>query len=312
MNLKESLIKEMIKGGYYEHKDGRKVWEAADRSLLYVKPQQARAFLNLTAHPRYKKTVIDIETSLLSQYSKKFMENVKEPFNLIDMGCADGIKSKAFIQGLNGVGKIRFMPVNLNELLVNLTLKEVKSSKFPNVSEYKPKISSLQSLDEIAGIAKNNTYKKNVILLLGSVLASYDIHSYLFNLSQSMFRGDRLIIGNSIRTGERFEHLENYTHPSFKQWFGHTIKELGFKEDEVEYDARFANGRVEIFYKVKKERVVNGKKNKIELKKGDEIIVGILYKYYQKELENFCKMYFREVYLVTDPEKEYALVLCKK
>lgn len=312
MNLKESLIKEMVKRGYHEHKSGKKTWEAANRSLLYVKPTQAKAFLNLTAHPRYKKTVIDIETDLLNKHAKKFMDNVREPFNLIDMGCADGTKSKAFIQGLQNTGKMRYMPVNLNEYLVDLTLKEIKKSKFPNVTEYKPKTASLESLDEVASIAKNNTYKKNVILLLGSVLASYDIHAYLFNLSQAMFKGDRLIIGNAIRTGQRFQNIKNYKHPAFQTWLGHTVKELGLKDNEVTYDARFANGRVEIFYTLTKDKKLTSKKHAIELKKGDEIIVGILYKYYQKELLKFCKMYFREVQLVTDPEKEYALVLCKK
>lgn len=312
MNLKESLLKEMVRRGYHEHKNGRKTWEAANRSLLYITPSQAKAFLNLAAHPRYKKTVIDIETDLLKKHAKKFMENVREPFNLIDMGCTDGSKATAFIQGLENKGTLRYMPVSLNKQLLNLTLKNIRKEKFSNIKEYKTKKASLESLDEVASIAKNNKYRKNVILLLGSILASYDIHAYLFNLSQAMFRGDRLIIGNGIRTGERFQNIKNYTHPAFNNWLHHVVKEMGIKPDEADYNARFANGRVEMYYTVTKDKKVKGKKHTIDLKEGDEIIAGILYKYYQKELLKFCKMYFREVELVTDPDKEYALVMCKK
>ena len=98
----------------------------------------------------------------------------------------------------------------------------------------------------------------------------------------------------------------------FNEWTINIVKEIGFQENEVEFGARFANSRVEIFYKIKKDKELSYKNMKIEFKKDDEVIVGILYKYYEKELEEFCKMYFREVELVKDLENEYALVLCKK
>jgi len=250
MELKERLFRELVKKGYSQLSDGRKVWDVANRSFMYVTKELAEAFLNARAHPRYKEVVIDIEMRLLRENSKMF-DGLDEPFNLIDMGCGDGGKAKVFLELLDGKGRLRFCPVNVNQELVDLALRNVKELNFKNIGEYKPHIACLDNLHEVASIMRNGEYQRNVILLLGSILASFEIHEYLFNLSQAMFKGDLLIIGNGIRTGERFVNIETYKHQLFRDWLGHIIRALGFNDDEVEFDARFANGRVEGFYKVK-------------------------------------------------------------
>ncbi|MEM4271948.1 MAG: L-histidine N(alpha)-methyltransferase, partial [Candidatus Pacearchaeota archaeon] len=124
--------------------------------------------------------------------------------------------------------------------------------------------------------------------------------------------GDFLIIGNGIRTGPRLVSLETYKAKPFDDWFFGVMKGLGFKRNEVEYDARFANSRIEMFYKIKVNKKINYLGHKIEFKKGDQIVVAILYKYYEDELFNYTKRYFRCVKLFKDPENEYALLVCKK
>src|SRR3989344_1587370 len=313
MKLKEFLFKELVKKGYSELKDGRKIWDVANRSILYMTPELVDSFLKLREHPRYQRTIVEIETELLKKNTEKLINgHISSPFNLIDMGCEDGSKAKTFIKALNGKTKVRFCSVNVSEKLASLALKNVEKENFSNVEGCKKIIADFGSLHEIASISRNGKYQKNVVLLLGSILASFDIHEYLFNLSQGMFKGDVLIIGNAIRAGERFVNLENYKSKLFKDWFDHLIKALGFDNEEVSYDARFANGRLEAYYKINKNKKTPYNGKIMEFKKGDEIVVAILYKYYEKELEEFCRMYFREVELVKDEENEYALVLCVK
>jgi uncharacterized SAM-dependent methyltransferase len=313
MELKEQLIRELVKNGYSKNSKGRKVWNIANRSLLYIKPEQASSFLKVRSHPRYRKTIIDIEVELLKKNSEKFVkEIINGPFNLIDMGCGDGTKTKEFIKALGGNGDLRFVPVNSNKGLVELAMKNIQEMKLKNVKDFHPYVSDLNSLHEITGIVRSGEYQKNVILLLGSILASFEIHDYLFNLSRAMFQGDRLIIGNGIRSGERLSNLETYKHPLFKEWLGHTVKELGFRDDEIDYDARFTDGRVEAVYSVKRGKKVSHADLEVEFSEGDEIIAAALYKYYDHELEKVCKRYFGEVQLVKDSENEYALILCVK
>ena len=313
MKMKDVLFEELVKNGYSQLKYGKKVWEAANRSFLYMTPELVKSFLKLRQHPRYVKTITEIETQLLKKHAQSIARGLSGlSFNLIDMGCEDGSKAKALLESVNGKSKVKFCSVNVSRELAEMALKNIKTADFNNVEELEVCIADFKSLYEVVTKIKSLKYKKNVILLLGSILASFEIHDYLFNLSQSMFKEDVLIIGNGIRVGERFVNIENYKGVLFKEWFSHIIKEFGFNFDEVEYDARFENGRLEIFYKIKKNKILNYKRKKIEFKAGDEIVVGILYKYYEKELEEFCRMYFREVELVKDEDNEYALVICKK
>ena len=151
-----------------------------------------------------------------------------------------------------------------------------------------------------------------MIFLLGSTLANFEINDFLFNLSNAMFERDYLVIGNGIRTGQRLVSLETYKAKMFDDWFFELMKGLGFKKNEVEYDARFANSRVECFYKVKVNKKIDYLGNKVEFKKGDQIIVAVLYKYYEKELYEFTRRYFRSVEVIKDPDNEYAILVCKK
>ena len=313
MELKDALFEELIKNGYSQLKDGRNVWDVANRSLLYMTPGLVKSFLKLRRHPRYVKTIIEIETELLKKHSQSITKDLLNiNFNLIDMGCEDGSKAMILIDSLKGKGNCSFCSVNVSKELADMALKNIMNSKLKNVLECRSVIADFRSLDQVVTMVKNKKFSKNVILLLGSILASFELHDYLFNLSQAMYKGDFLVIGNGIRPGERFVNLENYKSALFKEWFDHLIDGFGINIKDVEYDARFANGRLETFYRIKKDIVLTYKGKKVEFKAGDELVVAILYKYYEKELEEFCKMYFREVELVKDEANEYALVICKK
>ncbi len=143
-------------------------------------------------------------------------------------------------------------------------------------------------------------------------MASFEVTDFLFTLSRTMKRGDVLVIGNGIRTGKRFVGIEKYKHPLFNEWFVHLMSGLGFTPDEVSYDARFAHGRLEFFYKVKQDKIFVSQGKRIKFKAGDEIVVAVQYKYYAAELEKFCKMYFSDVRFFKDKDSEYALILCVK
>ncbi len=312
MKFKEVLLKELVKKGY-EVKENKKVWNLANRSLLYMTPELAKSFLKLNEHPKYKKTVIEIEMDLIKKHAKEFVRCMNnDSYNLIDMGCGNGNKAKIFLEALEGKGKIRYCAVSPSEFLANIALENIKKANFKNVAEYKSYITNLDLLEEISSMVRTSEFKRNVILLFGSILASFEIHEYLFNLSRAMFKEDCLIIGNGIRVGERLVNLDTYTHPLIVEWLNHLIRELGFKQDDGLLGIRFANSRIEGFYKINKDKKINCGEREIEFKRNDEILITVLYKYYESELKEFCSRYFCETSLVKDSDNEYALVFYKK
>jgi uncharacterized SAM-dependent methyltransferase len=313
MEIKRTLLKELIKNGYSKESNSR-VWNIGSRSFLYINKEMAEDFLNLKNNERYKKTIIDAEIQLLKDHSPKFLECIEDcKFNLIDMACSDGEKAKTIITSIPKTTKLRYCPVNVNNYLVKLATDSIKNENFPNVLDHAPRISkNFESLDQIGPALRNNTYQKNVYLLLGSILSSFDINHYLFRLSNSMLPGDIIIIGNAIRVGERFENIETYQQEIFHNWLFHSMKKLGFSNDEVTYEPRFANNRLEAIYHINSNKVISHDKQSLELRKGDKVIVAFQYKYFEFELLKFCKMYFENVELVKDKDNEHALIFCKK
>ncbi len=312
MNIKEEVMKELVKNGYAKDK-GAKVWDIAKRSLWYINENMAKAFLEARKHPRYK-MLIETETKLLKENIRDFIKPLKSSkFNLIDMNCIDGSKVSSIISALPKTTKLRYCPASTNEFLIKLALENVKKENFSNIVDYAPRLNpDCNSLNEIGAALRNSTYQKNVLLFLESAISSFEINDYLFKLSQAMLPGDILIIGNGIRSGPRFTQLETYKHPLFHKWFFHLMKEIGFNENELKVDVNFDNKRLEGYYVLNKDKKITHEEKTIEMKKGDKILVAFQYKLYDNELKDFCKMYFDSVKLVKDKEEEYAIVMCKK
>lgn len=313
MTLKDDLVKQLIKQGSSEV-DGKRVWDISKREFLFRTDKLVDSFLKLRSHPRYKATVIDKELELMKEHSDILIDDIIDgDFNLVDTPCGDGTKAKFFVDLLKDADvSMRYVPVNIDKSLVDLSIKRVQSEGFKHVKDYLPQVASFEGLDETISTIRNSEYQRSVVLLLGSVVASFDINDYLFKLSNAMFKGDYVIIGNGIRSGERLVNLDNYKNELFDSWLKQLPLELGFSEDDIEYDVRFNEMRVELFYKIKKDLDVKSGEKTISLKDGDELLVAFLYKFFEKELEDFCKMYFSEVKVFKDSEEEYALVLCKK
>lgn len=313
MDIKGRIIAELVKNGYAES-NGNRIWNLANRSFLQLTPEMSQAFLDLIKYKPYRENVFNVEVRLFRENLQDFIKHInqEQQFNLIDIGCGDGSKAKELIRALKGKPKIRYCPVSADTYMINIAIANVNQGGFENIAEFLPQVLDYGNLGEISRIIRTKEFRKNVILLHGSILASYEINDYLFNLKNSMSSEDYIIIGNSIRKGERLVGLEKYKDPVFRNWFMHLLKNLGFGEDEVEYDARFNEMRIEGFFKLKKSKKIKYDGKEIEFRKGDEILVAVLYKYYLEELEKFFKMYFSSVKIVKDPEDEYMIALCKK
>jgi len=314
MDVNDLVFKEFVKNGYAK-KNGNKLWDIAQRKFLYLTEEQSKSFLGLRKFDVYRKQIIDREIDLIKENASKIAEDIgDEPFNLVDIYCGDGTKACELIKSLGKDIKIRYCPVNVNEYLVNLASENIKKEGFPNVVEVCPIISDGDpiTLRNLEKKIKTSEFNRNVVLLLGTVLASYEINDYLFEISRNMKKNDYLLIGNGIRTGERLVEIEKYKSKPLNDWFIHLVKELGLEEADVEYDAQFGNSRIEMFYRMKVDKMIENNGKKVELKKGDEILTTVLYKYFEEEFDKFCKMYFSEICLTTDKDEGYALVLCKK
>ncbi len=312
MKVNDLIFRELIGRGY-SIRGKTRIWNLSEPKLLYLTPELTKGFLNLTKFSVYKKKVYDIEVDLLKKNALNILAPFDgRPFNLIDLGCGDGIKAKEFIKSLKGKSKLRYCPVDISDYLINRAIENISAGNFKNVNNFDPNVSDFEHVDNVIALLRNNNYQKNLIFLLGSTLGNFEINDFLFTLSNAMIHRDFLVIGNGIRTGERLVSLETYKNKFFDKWFFEIMRSLGFRKNEVGYSARFAHSRVEFYYKIKVNKKIQHLGKKVEFKKGDEIVIAVLYKYYEDELVESAKRYFRTVDVVKDSENEYALLICKK
>jgi len=314
MELKNELFREFIKNGYATE-DGKKIWNIADRKFLYMNPKLSKSFLDLRSFKFYKEQVINREIALLHANSLKLKKLVgKEPYNLIDVYCGDGKKACEYVNALGDSGDIRYCPTNVHDYLVKLALSNMKKERFSAVKAFVSDTCECngRNLSSYVTKLRNSKYPRNVILLFGSVLSSYEINDYLFHLSRGMLPDDMLLIGNAIRKGTRLVNIDLYKHDIWNQWFSHLLKELGLRRGDYDYGARFGNSRVEMYYTLKTDKKIAHRGKTVSLQRGDEILAAILYKLYPDELMKFCKMYFAHVEIVKDNQNEYAIIICKK
>jgi uncharacterized SAM-dependent methyltransferase len=312
MEAKELILRELVKHGY-SIKGERRIWDISDSKLWFLTPDLGKGFLALGSYAPYRNNVITRELALLKQNAEKIVNKIgKREFNLVEMGSNDGEKAEAFIRALPKDVKLRYAQIGVNEFLLGESEKRIRAINSPNVTEVKPFVSEWENMGTIVDALTKDVYKNNLIFLLGSTLTTREITSTLFNLCCNMHDGDLLVIGNGIRVGERFRSLEKYRHVVFRNWYFHIMKELGFNENEIEYDARFTSARLEMLFRCRTDKTISYKNMKMAFKRGDEVVVGIWYKYYENELVDFCKMYFRDVEVIKDPTGNHALFLCRK
>ncbi|RMD67114.1 hypothetical protein D6817_02505 [Candidatus Pacearchaeota archaeon] len=314
MRFREAVLGELVRNGYSQRKDGVKVWNiASNPDLLYTSDSFVRNYLKLRAHPRYRKVVLSIEKALIKEHAKKVLAGLEnEPCNLIDVGCADGEKFSTFLNALRHSGSFRCCALNASKRLVDLTISNVKKKKLKNVTAYLKFYRTMNEVDCVISEVRSTAYRRNIVLFFGSLLSLFEIHEMLFRISSAMLPGDRLVVGIGIRKGKRLQNLRNYTQKEFRRQFEPAMKEIGFRAGELEYGARFANARVEIFFKVKKARKVKFRGKTLAFNEGDEIVVAYIYKYFPNELKRIFRMYFRKVEMFKDNLEEYALVLSEK
>lgn len=313
MALNEVIFKELVKRGY-SLRGERRVWNISDAKLWFLTPELSQGFIRLKENmPIYRKGILEPELKLLKENAGKIVKSLGDKkFNVIDICTGTGGRAAALIKAIPNEFNLRYGIVTVNPDIIKMARAKVSDVPTEKMSEIKPFLAEVEDLDNILEDMRVGEYQKNVILMLGSRISNYEINEALFNLSTSVSSGDVVILGNGLRKGERLVEINKYKHPLFNEWFVYIMKGLGLKDNEIEFDARFENYRVEILYRMKVDKTIESSGRRVQMKKGDEIVVAVQYKFFESELMDFCKMYFSNVEFIKTPDGEYALIVCRK
>ncbi len=311
--INDLIFKELIKRGYSLEGKTR-VWNIADSKLWYLTPDQAQAFLDLEEKDPKQKMFLKKEVELIkAKFNELFFGSAESKINIVDLGCGDGVKARAFIDSFKDKSLIRYCPIDISEYMVNKTISTFSKMKELNILKLKNNVIDFLDFKKIESSLRQGDFKTNYILLLGGSLENSDAHELLHEIRSSMNESDVLLIGNKLTHPNPEKMVEYYTHNDcINSMLIKTIEQLGLNTKKVKYGARYHGNRIEMYYTINEDIALSSNDKKIDFAKGDKIIVTISYKYDKQSLSELLMMYFSNVQVITTEDGSYALALCKK
>ncbi len=288
-----------------------RVWNVADSKLWYLTPSQAQGFLDLEDNESYRRSITDPETDLLVSHTPGILQKLKgSHYNMIDLGCGDGSKAALLIEKVRDKIQVRYCPIDISSYMVNSAAQAIRALNMGDVLQFHWNISDFENLNNITPLLREGEFQSHLQLLLGNTMGNFDRDDILDGIRQSMNENDVLLIGNGLNTFDEAELVKPYKDHSLDEFLIHVIEQIGLAPDEVEYDARYKNSRVEMYYRVKTTKTVNHLSKSVDFKAGDEILVAISYKFTKDQLDQYLKKFFGNVTIYTDDGQSYALALC--
>lgn len=311
MRVNDLIFKELLKRGY--KLEGKiRVWDVADSKLWYLTPKQAQGFLDLSKTDGYKNVIINNEISLIVKHMEDFVYALRNrSCNIIDLGCGDGQKASLFIEKLAARINIRYCPVDISSYMVSRAAKTIRKKKVGEVLEFKWNISDFENLDNITPLFRDSNFDTHFMMLLGNTLGNFSREDILHGIKKSMNKNDILLIGNGLINGHK-DWTEEYKDNLINKWLIQIPQQLGLSKNDIVYDVRFVNSRVEELYILKNDKTVKHLGRSLNFRKGDMIIAAISYKYTESEFKKIIKKFFSDVKIYLNDNKSYALALCRR
>lgn len=308
--INDLIFKELIKRRYSQEGETR-VWNVADSKLWYLTGAQAQGFLDLEDNESYRRSITEKETKLLVQHTPDILHALSDThYNIIDLGCGDGKKAALLIKKSRDRLKVRYCPIDISSYMVNTAAQTIRALNMSDVLQFRWNISDFENLNNITPLLREGDFQNHFMLLLGNTMGNFDRDDILHGIRQSMNTDDVLLIGNGLTTVNEEELVKPYQDASLDEFLIHVIEQIGLNPEEVEYDARFKDSRVEMFYRVKTNKTIKHLSKSVDFKEGDEILVAISYKFTKEQLEQYLKKFFGSVTTYTDNEQSYGLALC--
>ena len=312
--INDLIFKELLKRGY-SLRGNTRIWNIADSKLWYLTPEQAKAYLELEKSKDYNKEMFEKEIDMLKKFMPEISSNVVHgsAVNVIDIGCGDGKKAVVPLEVLHDKTKLRYCPIDISSYMVTQAIQKIKKINKGEVVEFKWNISDFDNLENVASLLKDPEYRQNFLLFLGSTISNFEIHEVMYEIVEAMNGAeDYLLMGVALSNTPPSDLVKSYKTEFVDNFLSLILLQLGFEKKDIEFDVRYENSRVELYYLIKKDKLIELEDKKIHFNKGDQILVSISYRYSKEELSKVLEIYFREFKFYLSDDNTWALVLCKK
>jgi L-histidine N-alpha-methyltransferase len=280
--------------------DGLKPKMKSLPSKYFYDEEGDRIFQQIMGMPEYYLTRAEFE--ILEKQTKEIctqMHAFSEPFNLIEFGAGDGLKTKLLLKYLiEGKASFTYFPVDISENIL-IELKEALKIEFPNL-----KVQPLNT-DYFGALQKMKEFNnlRNITLFLGSNIGNFHLDeaaSFLEKLSNNCSSGDMLLLGVDLKKDVKvitaaYNDPHGITAAFNLNLLKRMNKELGADFNIAQFDHltfyEETSGEVLSFLVSKKDQTVHIKKLdlSVDFTKGERIHTEISRKYDFMELNTIAK-----------------------
>lgn len=314
MQVNDLIFKELVRRGYSLEGNTR-IWNISDSKLWYLTPQQAKAYLALENAKEYSKTMFDTEIDMLGKHMADITERVLHgsAVNIIDIGCGDGKKAIPIIQHLHKKTKIRYCPIDISSYMISQAIEKINKLKLAEVFQFRWNISDFDNLENVASLLRDQSYRQNFLLFLGSTIGNFEFHEVMYEVAEAMNDDlDYLLLGVALGAEKGEAIAKSYMNKHVDDFMSLILTQIGFSRQDIEMGARYKNSRIEVYYTVKKNKSLKFGEQVINFMEGDQILVAVSRRYTEKELRESLNLYFDTTKFYFNGDKSWALVLCRK
>jgi len=281
----------------------------------------SRLFQEIMGLPEYYLTRTEIE--ILNSNKKQIAEKIGDKeFNLIELGCGDGKKTRIILdEFLRKKHRFRFYPIDISEDSISDFMDSLRG-QYPDlrseglVSDY---------FEGLYWLSEQN-HRKNVVLFLGSNIGNFTplkAGVFLSSLWKALNNGDLVFIGFDLRKNtemmvKAYDDEKGVTATFNKNLLKRINRELkgNFDLDQFEFYATYdvVEGAIQSYLisKIKQDVFIGELKWLFSLKANEPIHTESSYKYFTSDIEDMAdKNNFEIIENYFDPNKYFVDSLWK-
>ena len=268
-------------------------------SKYFYDEEGDRIFQQIMEMPEYYLTRAEFE--IFSEQAHEICEKMlafSEPFNLIEFGAGDGLKTKLLLKKLiDGNASFTYFPVDISKNIL-IELEKDLEIEFPNL-----KVQTLNT-DYFGALQMMHEFNdhRNITLFLGSNIGNFHLHeaaSFLNELSKNCKSTDMILLGVDLKKDPKiitaaYNDPAGITAAFNLNLLNRMNRELGsdFKTSDFEHLTYYEqdSGEVLSYLVSKKEQKVRFSNINLEVvfKKGERVHTEISRKYDFVELESIA------------------------
>ncbi|MEW6366505.1 MAG: L-histidine N(alpha)-methyltransferase [Acidobacteriota bacterium] len=254
--------------------------------LLYLSDDQADAYLDAMKSEAYSSSFHGPTVQIIKSNLAAIFSDIGAGVSLIDLGPGYPDKSLPMVRFLKDKAvPCRYVPIDISQPFLDLAVSHIE----PFVERAYP---VHEPFETCAGQIPAEIYQHTTYCMIGLTFMNFPPESLLPLLKRIAGDRGRVIIASELLTAQKTSEavLMSYrTKEAQAVGFG-PLRHLGIRENDVTYRPIFANGRVELHYRL--EREPDRALQAAGLTSGHTIVTAVSYRYTHEQLEQLLGQYF--------------------